>query len=152
MTRRALFCGLVLALGMTATAQEKKDETKGEKKEMPKDLVPFQGTWKVVKAEFGGIPPGDGAPELRFRFAGDKVVVREGKGDDETGSYSVDAMKDPGELDLVNTKGVRLQGIYKFDKDGKLTLCFVGDKGDRPKSFDTRKTSAGMMVLEKVKD
>ena len=142
-----MFCGLVLALASTATAQEKKDE----KKEMPKDLAPFQGTWKVVKAEFGGVPPGDKVPELRFTFAGDKVVVREGK-DDETGSYSVDAKKNPPELDLVNTKGVRLQGIYKFDKDGKLNLCFVGDKGDRQKSFDTRKTSAGMMVLEKVKE
>ena len=46
MSRLALFG--VLTLALTASAQDKKD--------VPKDLVPFQGTWKVVRVESDGKP------------------------------------------------------------------------------------------------
>jgi uncharacterized protein (TIGR03067 family) len=142
MTRLAMFCGLVLVIG-TATAQDKK--------EVPKELVPFQGTWKVVTATFAGETIPDSEKErLRFTFAGDKVTVKEGKKDD-TGSYSVDPKKDPAEINLVGPKGEKIPGIYKFDKDGKLTITFSkGKDATRPKKFDDKE--AVMMVLEKTKE
>ena len=42
---------------------------------------------------------------------------------DETGTFSVDAKKDPAEIDFVGPKGDKIVGIYRFDKDGKLILC-----------------------------
>ena len=148
MIRFATLCGLLLAAS-TTSAQEKKDP----KNDVPKVLAPFQGSWKVVKADFSGKAPlGSNLPELRFTFNGDKVNVKEGKANAETGSYSVNAKKNPSELDLVSSKGTRIQGIYKFEKDGKLSLCFVSDRGTRPKSFDTTNTMSGLVVLEKVKE
>jgi uncharacterized protein (TIGR03067 family) len=145
MTRTALFCGLALALVANTTATD-------DRKDMPKDLAPFQGTWKVVKADFGGKAPfGSNLPELRFTFNSDKVTVKEGKRDAEKGSFSLNAKKNPGQLDLVSSKGTKIQGIYKFELDGTLNLCLVNDKGSRPKSFDTKNTKAGLIVLEKVK-
>jgi uncharacterized protein (TIGR03067 family) len=148
MTRFALACGLLLASGFTS-AQEKKDP----KTDTPHPLSPFQGSWKVVKADFGGkAPVGSNRPEMRFTFNGDKVSVKEGKADAETGSYSVNIEKNPPELDLVSSRGTKILGIYSFEKDGKLRLCFVSDGGTRPKSFDTTNTMSGLIVLEKVKE
>src|SRR5207253_6730849 len=95
MTRTAMFCGLVLVLtAHTTTADDKKDTTK--------DLAPFQGTWKVVKADFDGkAPAGSNLPELRFTFASDRMTVKEGTREAETGSFSVNAEKNPNQLNLV---------------------------------------------------
>jgi len=145
MIRLALFCGLMLALAGTAVADEK---------DVPKELLPFQGTWKVVKAEFEGKEPPEPLPaELRFVFKGDKLTVKEGE-KDKTGEYTVDPKKDPAEINLVSPKGDKASGIYKFDKDGKLHLCFARGRDDspRPKSFDTKDTKNALMVLEKVKE
>jgi uncharacterized protein (TIGR03067 family) len=138
-----MVCGLLIA--GTATAQDKK---------VPKELEPFQGTWKVVKAELGGKEPPDKVPDgLRFIFEGDKATVRESKADAETGAYSVDSKKNPAEIDLIGPKGMKALGIYQFDKDGKLRLCFAkGKDAVRPKSFDTKDTMNALVVLEKVKE
>lgn len=146
MFRAALFGSLVL---MTAfvSAQDKKDE----KKEVPKELAPFQGTWKVVKAEVNG----KAIPEKefeggRFTFEGTKVtVIEDEKSKPDVGTFAVNNEKEPFTIDLVQPDDKAL-GIYKFDKDGKLTLCFATGKGAaRPKAFDDKK--AAFMVLEKVK-
>ena len=146
MTRLATFCGLVLAAVGTAVAQDKK--------EVPKELAPFQGTWKIVKIEGSGdASPDSEKGQLRYTFTGDKLTVKEGKRD-YIGTYSVDPKKDPAEIDLVNPKGDKVPGIYKFDKDGKLTLCFVkGKDAVRPKKFgDKDDKEAVTLVLEKTKE
>jgi len=144
MIRLALFCGLMLSLAGTAMADEK---------DVPKELAPFQGTWKVVKAEYGGMAAKEPVrDDVRFTFKGDKLTVKEGK-KDGAASCTVDAKKDPAEITLVHPKGETVSGIYKFDKDGKLYLCFPkGEKDVRPKSFDTKDTTNGLLVLEKVKE
>jgi uncharacterized protein (TIGR03067 family) len=148
MIRFTTFCGLVLVLTVPATAQDKKD--------VPKELAPFQGKWKVVKM----VDRGEEAPaaflaslKLGFAFEGEKFTIK--RDDPVTGSFSVDAKKEPAEIDLVEAKGSKIFGIYKFDKDGKLTLTYR--KGspnakpeDRPKKFDDK--DAVTMVLEKVKE
>jgi uncharacterized protein (TIGR03067 family) len=145
MIRLMTFCMLVLGMATTAAAQDKKD--------VPKELVPFQGTWKVVKAERDGMPaPANEVESIRLKFEGNKLTVKEGKREKaDTGSYSVDPKKEPAEIDLVSPDGDKIGGIYKFDKDGKLTLTFVkGKAAARPKKFDDK--DAVMMVLEKVKE
>jgi uncharacterized protein (TIGR03067 family) len=138
-----MFSGLVLAAACSAA---------DDKKDVPKDLVPFQGSWKVVKAEIGGMPPPGGVPpEARFIFEGSKLTVKEGKPNPDVGSYSVDSKKDPTEIDLISPKSEKILGIYKFDKDGKMSIAFTKDpKASRPKKFDDKE--AIVLVLEKVKE
>src|SRR5579872_1827563 len=131
MIRLGLLCGLI-SLATWAGAQDKLD-----KKEVAKELMPFQGTWKLVNLEVGGKPPASGIPdEVRFTFAGNKMSIKEGKGMPQDGTYSVDPKKEPNEIDLITPKNEKNLGIYKFDKDSKLTLCyFIKPNAMRPKKF-----------------
>ena len=130
----------------TVAAQDKKDPPK----ELPKELAVFQGTWKIAEATADGKPaPKDLLDELQFTFEGEKLTVTE-KGKPEVGSYAVDIKQDPPAIDLVNPKGDKALGIYKFDKDGKLTICFnKGKDAARPKGFDDK--TAVTLVLERTK-
>lgn len=147
MVRVALFGVLVLALAAHTAAQDKKDE----KKETPKELLPFQGTWKVVKAEVKGtaVPEKEFATG-RFVFEGTKVtVIEDEKSKPDVGTFAVNNEKEPFTIDLVQPDD-KAVGIYKFDKDGRLTLCFAtGKDAARPKEFDGK--TAALIVLEKVK-
>lgn len=144
MPRSALLGGLVFVLALTAAAAD-------EKKDVPKELAPFQGTWKVVEAAADGKSEAkDKLPNLQFTFEGEKLSIREGTNTPDTGSFAVDPKKEPATIDLTNPKGEKVVGIYKFEKDGKLTLCFVkGKDAARPKGFDEK--NAVLVVLEKVK-
>jgi uncharacterized protein (TIGR03067 family) len=147
MIRLSLLFGSMLAA--TCAAQDKQD-----KKEAPKDTTaPFQGTWKLLKAEVNGKEADGGTPtDVRFTFTGNKVSIQKGKDTPETGTYTVDPKKEPNEIDLVGgPKNEKSLGIYKFDKDGKLTVSFV-KKPDavRPKKFG--EPDAAVIVLEKVKE
>jgi len=155
MIRFAMLGGFVLALCAAVSAQDKKEVPKEPPlqevpKDLTKDLAPFQGGWKVVEAVADGKPaPKDILAELQFAFEGDKLTISE-KGKAEAGSYSVDPKKEPATIDLVNPTGSKALGIYKFDKDGKLTICFIkGKDTNRPKGFDDK--AAVTLVLEKVK-
>lgn len=142
MLRFALFGCFMLALG-PVTADEKKD--------VPKELAPFQGTWKIVEATADGKPiPKEAIEKATFTFDGTKLSATETGDKTETGSYTVDPKKEPATIDLVSPKGETAPGIYKFDKDGRLTISFIkGKDAARPKGFDDK--GAVTMVLEKVK-
>ena len=141
MTRFALLGGLMLALCAAATADDKKD--------VPKELAPFQGEWKVSSASKDG-NAAPKLPDLIFKFDGEKVHVTQSKNEPDAGSYSVDATKKPAEIDMTNQKGEKVHGIYKFDGTDKLTLCFNrGKDATRPKSFDD--AGSVILVLAKVK-
>ena len=104
----------------------------------------------MVEGTADGKPaPKDLLAELQYTFEGEKLTVTE-KGKAEAGSYLVDSKKEPPTIDLVNPKGGKALGIYKFDKDGKLTICFnKGKDAARPKGFDDK--DAVTLVLEKAK-
>lgn len=147
MIRRVL-CGLWLlgAVGLV-TGQDKKD--------VPKELQPFQGTWKMVKVETDGKgPPADEIAKVRFVFAGEKITIEvDGKAEDE-GTFKANPKKDPAELDLTKSTGEKktARGIYKLEKDGKLVICFTqGADETRPKEFTIKPGSKQIvMTLEKV--
>ena len=145
MTRFAVLGCLVLALGARGTVAE-------DKKDTPKELAPFQGTWKVVKAEVDGTAIAEKEFEAgRFTFEGTKLTVLENeKTKPDVGTYKVNTEKEPYTIDLIQAEGEKALGLYKFDKDGKLTMCFVkGKDAVRPKGFDDKKVV--VIVLEKVK-
>jgi uncharacterized protein (TIGR03067 family) len=140
--RSALFGSLVVLTLAGARADDKAD--------VPKELAPFQGTWKVVSLSLGGVQPKDKQPEVLLRFEGNKVIVTEGGKEEKPGTVAADPKKNPATIDLTGPKGEKMAGLYKIDKDGKLTLCLPADKdGQRPKSFDDK--TAVVMVLEKQK-
>lgn len=113
MTRLAMFCGLVLAMVGTARAQEKK-------KDVPKELEPFQGTWRVVKQELRGQdnPKGLSTFGQQFTFADNKVTMKDGRDELFTGTFSADPKKEPAELDFVDAKGKRLSGFTNSIRKG----------------------------------
>jgi uncharacterized protein (TIGR03067 family) len=138
--RFALFAVPLFAVAVSASADDKKD--------VPKDLVPFQGVWKAVAGKKGGEDAPAGKLEnLKLTFAGDKLTIAEGKGGGKTGSYSVNAKADPKEIDFTSPAGEAIKGIYKFDKDGKLTIGFAPSA--RPKGFDDK--DAQYLTLEQQK-
>jgi uncharacterized protein (TIGR03067 family) len=144
MTRLALLGGLVLALSFSTVAAD-------DKKEVPKELAPFQGTWKATKVEMDGKVT-EGA-KLQFTFDGTKVIFLQGEKETGTGSIAVDATKTPNEIDLFTEKGTKSPGIYKFENDdSKLLICFVRDGKERPKAFNSIDLpKAVVLTLEKVK-
>jgi uncharacterized protein (TIGR03067 family) len=143
MFRLAMLCGSILAA--TCAAQDKKD--------VPRELMPFQGTWTLLKAELNGKEQEGGTPtDVRFTFTGNKMTIQKGKDTPETGTYSVDPKKDPNEIDLVGgPKNEKSLGIYKFDKEGKLTVSFI-KKTDAPRPKKFGEPEAIVVVLEKVKE
>jgi uncharacterized protein (TIGR03067 family) len=143
MFRLALLCGSILSA--TGVAQDKK--------EVPRELMPFQGTWKLLKAEVNGKEQDGGTPtDVRFTFSGNKLSVQKSKDAPETATYSVEQKKDPNEIDIVGgPKNEKSLGIYKFEKDNKLMVCLVKKaEGPRPKKFG--EPEAIVILLEKVKE
>ena len=142
MMRFALLAVPLFAVALSASADDKKD--------VPKDAVPFQGMWQAVAGKKGG----EGAPKaeiekLKMKFEGDKLTIIEGAREN-TGSYKVNAKADPKEIDLTSPSNDIIMGIYKFDKDGKLTIGFVrGKDKPRPKGFDDKE--GVFLTLEKEK-
>jgi uncharacterized protein (TIGR03067 family) len=139
----------VWLLNFVVAAQENQD--------IPKDLLPFQGMWKVIEATRGGVAaPKELVAEMKFQFEGSKVTVFE-KTVTKDGQFIVDSRKDPAEIDLISSdedkttgRVVKSLGIYQFDKDGKLIIVFQkGSDTARPKTFDDK--TATRLVLEKMK-
>lgn len=142
MARFAALGGLFFVLALSAFAEGKK--------EVSKELEPFQGTWKVIDAARNGkTAPMYLQPDLTFIFDGEKVSVKEGKRDPDLATFSIDAKQDPRTIELVTAKGKKVLGIYKFDKDGKLTIAFNrSEMPMHPKTFDEKETDT--LVMEKV--
>jgi len=125
-------------------------------KETPKkDMPTIVGVWNVESALKGGkldnSPPG-GTLELREDLT---VVVKE-NGKDITGTYTSDAKKDPGEIDINLEAGgmkLTLKGIFKFEGDTlKICLNFMGDRPTKLESPDGALTVLLTLKQAKKKD
>jgi uncharacterized protein (TIGR03067 family) len=137
-----------LALATFAAADDKKDEKKEEKKAA---ATPLEGSWKVVEASVDGKAESkEKLSDMVFTFEGGKMTAGAAEGKPHAGTFTVDAKQEPAHLDMVNPQGEKVAGIYKIDKDGKLTIAFPKARDTtRPKSFDGK--GAVVLVLEKVK-
>jgi uncharacterized protein (TIGR03067 family) len=139
--RFALLAVPLFAVALSASADDK---------DVPKDLVPFQGMWKAVAGKKGGDDvPAAKLEKLKMKFAGDKLTIIEGERE-STGDYKVSPKADPKQIDFTSPAKEPIKGIYKFDKDGKLTIGFMRGKDQpRPKGFDDNE--AQYLTLEKEK-
>jgi uncharacterized protein (TIGR03067 family) len=143
----AVLLGLALTLGAPAT----KDAPK-------KDPPTIVGEWVGEKAITGGKekPVPDGG--ISFNFTDDgKLVVKEGTRGDaasyKTGSYKIDAKKNPAEIDIIpppDKKEPTIQGIFKIEGD-TLTIC-IGHDTARPTKFESAEGAKTMlMILKRAK-
>ena len=145
MTRLLMTCGLFAAMAGAVVAQEKKDD---EKKDVPKELVPLQGTWKLVRATFDGRESRIVAPDPQFKFEGD--VLRDTSGKDGwgiVGTVTVDPKKKPAEF-TIERNGKKTLGIYKIE-GGKLYWAKSPEKSVRPKTFTDK--NVDVEIYEKAK-
>jgi uncharacterized protein (TIGR03067 family) len=150
MIRSTLIAAFLFSAAGLGIADDKKDAPK----DVAKELKPFQGKWKVVKAVMKDQELPIGPLEMHFTFTGTKAEVSTKDGKQPGGEVTVNDKKDPAEIDLKGSDNTNTTsfGIYSFAKDGKLTLFFVKN-GTRPTSFESAKfPDAILVVLEKVKE
>lgn len=118
------------------------------------DQTRFQGTWRVVRGEFGGEPvPAAETAEARYVFRGDRAICQEGDQTDWAEPFALDPGTTPKRITFndPDEPGEKIVGIYKFDPDGTLTLCFVKGRATPPPFFDSRiDRKCVLMVLAKV--
>lgn len=142
----SLLVGLAIAVGAPAV------------KEPPAKAPSIVGQWTGEKAVAGGKELPVPAGGISFTFEEDgKLHIREGMRDKvDTGSYKLDAKKDPAEIDLMppaDKKEPVVSGIYKLDGD-TLTFAFSrgAPGGARPTKFESPEGSEVIvMTLKRVK-
>jgi len=139
----------ILAIGFSSAWAIPED-----KKDVPKELLPFQGKWEVKELTGAdSIFPKEKWPI--FSFVGDKLFVSIPSSDRiETSTITVAPDKTPSEMDAKpEGKFEKIaKVIYKFEKD-TIVLCFAlqGMGAERPKVFKAEKPYA-LFVLVKAKE
>jgi uncharacterized protein (TIGR03067 family) len=125
-SRRAALPTLIL-LGLAPLATS----LSADEPELTGDLKAIQGTW-ISKDETG---------EATWEFKGKSLSLNApGR------AYKLTITLDPeakplkkidfvGEDDSPNAKGFKAPGIYKFDGETKLTICFGSEDSGRPDEF-----------------
>jgi uncharacterized protein (TIGR03067 family) len=138
----AFLAAALLAAGATLAAAEEK-KAKSDKEQL-------QGTWAAVSGERSGEKMSEAQLKNweKMAFADDKFT-REGS-EKKEGTYALDPMKEPKEIDLnltVKGRAATWQGIYEL-KGTKLKLALK--PGGRPTDFDS-KAAVILIVFEKQK-
>jgi RNA polymerase sigma factor (sigma-70 family) len=129
-------------------APDRPKDADRDKARAVQDLL--QGVWDVTAVETGG--KDQGAPEKRtvWEFKGDRVFLTEDYSE-ESGTFSVDPVKDPRRLDILVKpfvgKKENLPCIYQLSKD-TLKVC-MGVEGDRPAALTTRAGEKNMLLTLK---
>jgi uncharacterized protein (TIGR03067 family) len=126
------------------------------------DRKALSGTWVAVGGEAMGkeIPKDDLPFQWTFKVGGKAVFADRKRGGQSRYAYTIDASRKPKVIDITYEgpeaalKGVRQFGIYKIEKD-KLTLCLTAEPGatekDRPKRFTTKEGKVFLMRFKRAK-
>jgi uncharacterized protein (TIGR03067 family) len=107
----------------------------------------FQGSWKHLSIDLNGRQAAQAvASEFVYHFEGNNYTnTRSGRVLSQ-GTFSLDPTKSPPSIDLSESTGVRIYGIYRFDGD-KLTLCL--HEKQRPTDFESRAGQVRSLVILK---
>jgi uncharacterized protein (TIGR03067 family) len=122
--------GSLLAFVVAATATRAADEPKAV---VEGDLKKVQGEW-VSKDDTG---------ESTWSFKGNKLHIKTPNREyDITIKIDKDAKPNATiDLDVAkdspNAPGTKAEGIYKFDGDSKVSICFGAGDAGRPQEFKT---------------
>ena len=132
-TRRLLtFLGCVLLTGCS-----------GSNKGGGADQENLQGSWRTERIELGAkVSDDESLRSMTLSFEGDKVVTEVG-GVRHEGTFTLDNSRQPRHIDLKpasgNSSDKAMQGIYAFESDNNLRLCF--SQKSRPSGFITSPNS-----------
>jgi uncharacterized protein (TIGR03067 family) len=127
----------VLLVGFLIAA----DDTKGDNK---KDMDKMQGEWTMVSGERDGQAiPEEFAQALKRTIKGDHYSVKREDNPLISGTYTIDASKNPKTIDLKVTEGEgdlagqTMHGIYELHDD-TFKICYAGPGKDRPTEFSAK--------------
>jgi uncharacterized protein (TIGR03067 family) len=112
------------------------------------------GNWKCTSATIDGAPlAAETAKLLTLTLTADRFKTQRGDQVLFDSTYTVDATKDPKQIDMIGTEGELTGkpalGIYKLDGD-KLTLCYTMPGNERPAKFESAAKS-GVYLIEWVR-
>src|SRR5262245_12559841 len=145
--------------GATPAAVSTKPESTEKSSRLSAEYEPFQGEWRVATTEMEGqrIPAAEGVDE-NWRFTGSTLTTGSEAKEDSGTPVVLDARAKPATIDFALTRfsddrtgvliGTDYQGIYKFETDGRLLICYRPKSPGvlRPKRFATALHSGATIV------
>jgi uncharacterized protein (TIGR03067 family) len=110
----------------------------------------LQGRWVVTAAEHQG-KPFDAIKGGVMTIAGDAFEVRTASGNMLKGTLTLDASKQPSQIDMVHADGVRWEAIYAVEGETlRVNYVEADGKERRPITFTTNDaTEATVIVLRR---
>lgn len=124
------------------------DDGKDEKKVDP-ELKKFEGKWTM--------PAASGEGTVSYVFKGNKLKIEAPSRSYEM-TVTIDSSAKPDKtIDFhidegpEDAKGKTSKGIYKFDGDSKLTLCYA-PTGDRPTKYEQVGYEQILSTLTRIKE
>jgi uncharacterized protein (TIGR03067 family) len=117
-----------------------------------RELDKHQGTWVLVSEDFQGKPVAvEKRPELSYTVRGDQLFYTS-NGEERSATIKLDPTKKPKHYDVERDDGaIFLDGLYAWDGDDTIRICFASDQGDRPTEFNTAPGSPNRIRVWKRK-
>jgi uncharacterized protein (TIGR03067 family) len=117
-----------------------------------KELEKLAGTWQFVSSEKDGKPsPADEVKQIRIIIAGSKYTIQQAGKTVGEGTLYIDPTKKPRMIDIYprRPEGKVEMGIYKWDGDEKVKMCFThpGTVIARPGLFSTTRGTGHVMAV-----
>ncbi len=121
--------------------------TSGVRAQSPAATTPLQGRWVVTAAEHQG-KPFDAIKGGVMTIAGDGFEVRTASGNLLKGTLTLDASKQPAQMDMTHADGARWEAIYVVDGDTfRLNYVEAGGKDPRPTTFTTNDATEATVII-----
>jgi uncharacterized protein (TIGR03067 family) len=134
-----LVCAVVLL------ADDKRDEPRKA----------FQGTWTIVDTKKGDTKDKEPLTAPTVVFDRDKYRIKSGDKVVEEGTFAVDGLKSPKQIEVVATagkdKGKKWHGIYEVHDDTLKAVVGPTDK-DRPTRYDNPAEGVRVFTLKRAKE